>query len=413
MALGCWHHRLGRVGLIGMAFCLLATSLSGCADPTPTPEPVTVRLAHRDFQTEHYKALVQEFTELHPHITVELRNPSLGDADIFAVSPLSASGQQEPDNALSLDPFIRQDQSFDLPDFYPGTVELFRSEGQTWGIPVGVDIIVMYYNQHLLDRNDAPYPEIGWTWDDFLDIALAVRDPGAEVFGYLPTLHTFGAFSFIYQHGGRLFDDLENPTRTAFDDPLTIEAVEWYAKLITEHNVAPTPEQTQTIFGGSERSVYRGIIEGKAAMWMGMLSEWAELSRVPGWDINLGIVPLPSDARSVTAAMVEGYAVSAETQHRDASWRLITFLSRQMPRTLMPARKSLAESEAYEQLVGDEVASAARSSMESAVLITPDLVRFGEALGLFFEAVEEVIDGHSTAEEALSRVQRQCEQWGP
>jgi hypothetical protein len=38
-----------------------------------------------------------------------------------------------------LDPFIEQDESFDLSDFYPATLETFTIEGKTWAIPYGVD----------------------------------------------------------------------------------------------------------------------------------------------------------------------------------------------------------------------------------------------------------------------------------
>jgi len=41
-----------------------------------------------------------------------------------------------------------------------------------WAIPAGVDMLVMFYNQDLFDQYDVPYPEVGWTWGDFLDTAL-------------------------------------------------------------------------------------------------------------------------------------------------------------------------------------------------------------------------------------------------
>jgi len=390
---------------VGLLFCLLAVTLLGCTEATPTPEPVTITLADPDSRTEYFKALVNEFSELYPHITVELRRPGNDDADVFQVSPLS--GREQQGEVLSLDPIINQDQAFDPADFYPGTMGLFRSEGKTWAIPAGVDLMVMYYNQDLLDRYNAPQPEIGWKWDDFLATALAVRDPEAEVFGYVPAPHGFDPFLFIYQHGGRLLDDLENPTHITFDDPLAIEAVEWYANLTTVHKVTPTLEQIKKFFARGRQS----ILQGKVAMWMGMLSEWAELSRAQEMNLNLGVVPLPGDARSFTAAMVNAYAISAETQYPDECWQLVAFLSKQIPGNLMPARKSLVEAAAYEQLVGNEIAVAARSSMENAVLISPDLVVFVDSLGAFIEAVEDVMAGRSTAEEAMSQLQRQYGQW--
>ena len=392
---------------VGLLFSLLAVLLLGCTQATPTPEPVTIALAHPDYQTEYFKSMVNEFSEIYPYITVELHNRSYDDADVFEVNPLAGRNQLGQGEVLSLDPIINEDQSFNPADFYPGTMGLFRSEGKTWAIPAGVDLVVMYYNQDLVDRYNAPQPEAGWTWDDFLNIALAVRDPEAEVFGYLPTPQTFGPLLFIYQHGGRLLDDLQNPTYITFDDPLAIEAVEWYTKLTTEYEVTPTQKQIQKFTAGGRRNAYQTILQGKVAMWMGMVSEYAQLTQAQELNVNLGVVPLPGDARSFTAAMVNGYAISAETQHPDECWQLTAFLSKQIPRNLAPARKSLAESAAYEQLVGKEIAVAARSSIENAVLVTPNLVAFGEPVGAFFEAIDGIMDGRSTAEEAMSQLQRQ------
>ena len=64
---------------------------------------------------------------------------------------------------------------------------------------------------------------------------MSLRDPGADVFGYGPLLDLFDPLTFIYQRGGRIFDDLENPTRTTFDDPLTIDALDWYSRLFFDY----------------------------------------------------------------------------------------------------------------------------------------------------------------------------------
>ena len=385
----------------------------------PTPEPVTIVFAHSGSDADYYEALAQEFNERYPHITVEIRprrpsqqtNP---DADIFVSSSFTLSELREQDDVLSLDPFIEQDASFDLSDFYPGTVEALTREHKVWAIPAGANMLVMFYNQDLFDQYDVPYPEVGWTWDDFLDRALALRDPGASVFGYAPIDRFLDAVSFIYQHGGRLFDDSQNPTRTMFDDPLTIEALEWYARLIHEHNVAPTQKQLYDEDLGGAGSVVVGVYLNKVGLWTGWLSERGGGRRVsdtwPGeWKMRWGMVPLPRDAQSATLTFIEGYFVSSQAQHPDACWRWISFLSEQTPYRLMPARKSLAESAAYERQVGSDVAAVAQASVESAMVPSPRLAEFGGVWGIFWRALDAIISGRSTPEEAMISAQQEAE----
>ena len=150
---------------------------------------------------------------------------SAGDADVFVSSQFALNWLQGESQIRALTPLIEQDETFDRLDFYPGTLELYTREGEVWAIPAGVDLMVMYSQRDLFEANGVPEPEIGWTWDDFYATTLQLRDPVADVYGYAPSLDLFDPLTFIYQHGGRIFDDLENPTGTTFDDPLTVEAL--------------------------------------------------------------------------------------------------------------------------------------------------------------------------------------------
>jgi len=405
--------KVRRLGLSWAFICLMVVSLSACGgEASPTPEPVTITFAYFDTDASYYEALVQGFNERYPHITVELTESNGDQADVFVNSVFALSYLQEQGNILNMGPFIEQDASFDLSDFYPSTVALLTREGKTWAIPAGVNMVVLYYNQDLFDQYGVPYPEAGWTRDDFLDRALALRDPGASVFGYAPIDAFFDALSFIHQHGGWILDDVSNPTRPALDDLLTIEAVEWYASLIHEHNVAPTRDQLyDKDFGNTMES---GVYLNKVGMWLGWLSERGggggmEATWPGKWKMRWGIAPVPRDARTSTLAVVDGYFISSQAQHPEACWRWVSFLSEQMPRDSVPARKSLVESAAYEQLVGHDVAAVARASLEDAVLLSPRLTQFGHVFGAFGRALDRIVSGRSAPQEAMVQAQREAE----
>jgi len=170
--------------------------LAGCAPAAPTREPVTITCAVLEVDAEYLEALVSKFAEGHPQITVELR-PTTGEdlenfeaqsADVLLVSRYLVAHLSEQNKIVDLSSFIEQEEGFDPSDFYPGTVDLLSREGKPWAIPTGVNMGVMYYNRDLFDQYNVPYPQIGWTWDDFLERAVALRDPDAFVFGYGPRL---------------------------------------------------------------------------------------------------------------------------------------------------------------------------------------------------------------------------------
>jgi multiple sugar transport system substrate-binding protein len=405
--------------LVATIVCLLSFTLTGCCESVavPTPVPVTITFACPSSDTAAYRPLVEEFNKTYPHITIELfpiRRSSydldMTTIDVLVGDQYHAIEFRERGDILDLSPILDQDLSFDPTDFHPGVLEAFSGAGGIWAIPSGVDPLVMYYNKDLFDGVDAPYPQGGWTWDGFLDAALAVNDPDNDTFGYVSMPQAIDPLLFIYQHGGKILDDLQDPTRTTYDDSLTIEAVEWYADLVFRHNVIPTPEQMRTAFPG-EDGVFHAVSQNEAGMWVGALSERGGLTwRRRTWPVEWGVVGLPRDAQSMTLINAEGFFISSHTQDREACWRWVKFLSEQPSHRLAPARRSLLASDAYEQEASTEVANAARDSLANAVMLSPRVAAFGEVIEeTFFPAIEAVLARQATPEEALTNAQRQAE----
>jgi len=123
-----------------------------------------------------------------------------------------------------------------------------------------------------------------------------------------------------------------------------------------------------------------------------------------------GVVGLPRDLQPITLIGAQGYSISAHTQQREACWRWVSFLSQQPPSRLAPARKSILESDAYEQKAGKEVAAAARDSLGNAVMISPRLATFSEVIEeTFFPAIDAILEESATPEEALTAAQGEAE----
>jgi multiple sugar transport system substrate-binding protein len=268
---------------------------------------------------------------------------------------------------------------------------------------------MMYYNLDLFDRYGVPYPETDWTWDDFLDAAQAIRDPDAAVYGYACSGYLYETTQWVFSHGGQIFDDMQDLTRTTFDDPLAVEALEWYDDLAHEYDVCITSGEV----GGLDR-VFRVIREGKVGMWSAGYSVRGGRAWPDGSNVKLrfawGIVPLPRDRRSTTGALVSGAAISSQAEHPEAAWKWIAFLSGQAREYAAPVRRSIAESAEFEELVGGDIAAATRATLEDGlVLWSPSaFARFGDELDMLGVAINDVLAGRRTAQEAADWAQRKA-----
>jgi multiple sugar transport system substrate-binding protein len=401
-----------------MIICCVLALVSGCVQATPTPEPVTISFVYGRWEREYYGRLIEMFNEQYPYITVaprEFRNFGQlgnmlqeGQPDTFMIYDNSDQlpALFEQDLLLNLTPFIEQGDGFDIEDFYPAAVASCRLEGQIWAVPASINLEVLYYNKDLFDQNNVPYPRNGWTWNEFMEAAIAISDPDQDIYACAPD--AMEVIPFIYQHGGRLLNNWENPTRTTFDDPLTIEALEWYAKLIHEYNAIPTPEELTNAVKQDNPEAYMWR-RGQTAMYFGSLwDKGGELwGRGGRWSWPWGMVTLPRDRHEATMGFVQSYAISAETAHPDACWKWITFLSEQQHYRLMPARRSRAESAEYEEQAGSEEVAVTRASVEHALVLFASHSRLEEVAQQYAAVFETIASGEMEAADAMIQAQEQ------
>ena len=395
-----------------LSLILLVVLAPGCSALVPTPDPVTISFVHPEDPTGSYDLWVQEFQEQYPYITVEsvsrdsVRASELPKNDVFTASQFELAGYVGEQAILDLTGFIEQDEELDIGDFYPAALDVFRSAGRQWALPFSIDVMIVYYNRDLFDRYGVAYPELGWDWGDFVDTAMAMTDPGADLFGY-GLQHDgesaiFEPVILIYQHGGSIVDDLKAPTRATLDDPLNIEALEFYAALMYDYGVSPTAQEAQRM---GRPYPWRSVMEQKVAMWSTLYSERGGLRWPVQWSFEWGLVPMPRDQMAGTLALADGFFISAESEHPDAAWQWVRFLSRKMAPFQVPSRRSLAESAEYEQLVGRDVAVPARAAIADAILVYPEVLGFETAMSAMFEAFAQIRTGEVTPDIAMSAAQ--------
>ncbi len=392
---------------------LLAFVGVACAKPTPTPEPVAIRFACLEADVAYYEPLVAEFSRSHPNVVVTLLPKSWqnldrtgpGEADVLLVRG-GLNERIEQGAFLSLDVWLSADESFDKADFYPGMLPLFARDGKTWAVPVAADVMVMYYNQDLFDERGLAYPSVGWTWDEFLNAAINLRDTATGLYGFAPINSSEYILPFVMAHGGQLVDSWQNPTRVGFDDPQVIEAVDRYASLIYDYGVSPTDEEARQSFGGGQYAIYSGILAGRFGLWADLYSTRGGLTWPQQWEFAWGATTIPRAPEAASMALMEALAISSEAEQPEACWQWVSFLSRRVPGRLAPVRRSLAESKTFEEQAGADVAAAVHFSLEDATIIPPDMPALYYELGPVWDrAIKAVLSGELLALEALSQAQ--------
>jgi multiple sugar transport system substrate-binding protein len=325
------------------------------ASPTASTsnETIIVRFAVTDQLQRQIQPLIDAFTAENEAIDVQMvlteaTNTEAYHRSVAETADVFISTSQRhpsPQYLLDLRPFIERDDTFDAADFFPHL--LVEDDGRVRTIPVSAGYHVVYYHKALFDAANVPYPENGWTVDEFLDTARQMtRRDGDEVtqWGYLPVSPVWSPL---------LAAQLEAPIGRSGNPRLAgadvVAAVGWLAELFTHHQVSPwLPLYRGDSTGGPTRAQLIG--NDQAAMWEGAVSHY------PQWNTqveNMGIVAMPLVNGALFAEpLITGYSISAGTANADAAWRLVSFLSRQAPVSFfeqysVPARRSVAEAANY------------------------------------------------------------------
>ena len=213
------------------------------------------------------------------------------------------------------------DQKLADPANYPPELnELYTLDGVQYGLPKDYDTIAVFYNKALFDKAGVEYPSKDWTWEEMREKAKAVSTKLDGVYGVAGNVagghETY--YNTMLQAGGTIIS--EDKKKSGFDDPKSIEGLQYIRDLIADKSM-PTPAEL------SDTPANQMFLNGRAAMfWAGSWSN-AELL---GSDLkkDIEVAPLPAGPDG-SATVIHGLtnAVSAKSENKPAAQAFQAFLS--------------------------------------------------------------------------------------
>ncbi|MFJ6418758.1 ABC transporter substrate-binding protein [Paeniglutamicibacter sp. NPDC091659] len=199
-------------------------------------------------------------------------------------------------------------------DFAPGSLDILKNKGKTYGIPFDISTMLVYYNADLLKASNAPEPKVGWTFDDFEATAKAATHD--KKYGFAVGMGDFQWQALPIAKSGvqpATADGTLDLTNPAF-----VEASNWYSSLVTEQKVAaPVASASDTGWGETQ---YSG---GNAAMAVD--GTWNAVGYLEN-DSNFtaGMAPLPTGPNGNKSLILgSGYGISKDCKNKDAALKVL------------------------------------------------------------------------------------------
>ncbi len=240
--------------------------------------------------------------------------------DVFWMHSNEAERYMSNDMLLDLTDRIADSDSIDMSKYPEDITELYTYDGKNYAIPKDVDTIALWYNKTMFDEAGLEYPTADWTWDDLYNAAKALTKDGVYGFACSATNNQAGYYNLIYDKGGYVIND--DKTASGYDDPKTIEAMQFFEKMIQE-GIMPSQE---TMSESSEDVLLGSGTIAMTTQGSWMLSSFKDNEYVTQ---NCDCVELPKDAETGKRVSIYnglGWAASATTEHPDEAWQLIEYL---------------------------------------------------------------------------------------
>jgi multiple sugar transport system substrate-binding protein len=226
----------------------------------------------------------------------------------------------------SLDSYIATDKAA-VDSFYadvsPQLLANFRQldspGGKTYFIPIGYNVMSIWYNRKLFKSLGIAEPVPDWTWSDFEKAATKFAGSASGRLGFAIGAPAPGPFTDVYPwvltNGGGILNS--DQTKCTANSPANVEAAAFVRGLVTKKLVNQP--------GGSYNAFNEAGV-GKLGMFGAGI--WPNTSiPLSQAQINdtFAIVPWPKQTASGTPVGVGGFPMFKSTKNKKALWEFIKF----------------------------------------------------------------------------------------
>jgi multiple sugar transport system substrate-binding protein len=227
--------------------------------------------------------------------------------------------------------------------------QLDNLNGHTYFIPIGYNVMSIWYNRKLFSTLGLPEPTPGWTWDEFETDCAKIAGSSSNRLGFAIGAPTPGPFTDVYPwvltNGGGILN--ADQTQCTADSPECIEAATFVRNLVSKK---------YTNQPGGTYNAFNSAAAGDLGMFGAGIWPNTDIPLSQS-DINqqFAIVPWPQKTKSGTPVGVGGFPMFKSAKNKKALWEFIKYsISEEFQQGPvvnfggdMPIRQSAARSQSF------------------------------------------------------------------
>ena len=284
-----------------------------------------------EVQKPVFDEIIEKFETENPDIDVDLQltpwsqywtklDAAMGSnsaADVFWMNTYlpkyAEAGVLEP-----LDEYIEKDE-INMDDYVSVLKDSYNYKDVQYCIPKGMDTVQVFFNKAIFEKYGVEEPQTGWTWEDMTDIAKQLKtkitEAGSDEYPILMELDAQPSFfNFINQSGGFVLS--EDMKTAGFDQKGTVKAFSDMVSLMDE-GLMPGSEVLSDTKGTDLFLSQKGAILFMGSWKTSVIDEASFADQI-------GTIAMPAkEAGNQSVIGGLGYAINANSENKDASWKLV------------------------------------------------------------------------------------------
>lgn len=380
--------------------------------------------------TKIVDGIVADFESANPDIDVNaIYAGNYNDARVKALAALQSGDPAQLSVMFSIDvhelmdldaivPFddvvTTQEEKDWLAGFYPALMANGKVDGKTYGVPFQRSTIVMYYNKDMFRAAGLDPEKPPTSWEELAEMGAALTtknaDGNVEQWGAMipSTGYPYWMFGALTKQQGQVLMNQEG-NEVYFNNPKVIDALNYWKDLSSKHGVMPEG----TIEWGTLR---QNFLEQKTAIMWHSTGNLTTVKNKAEFDFGVAMLPAGSELGSPTGGGNFHIFKASSESERAAALKLVRFMTspEQAARWSIETGYMGVSPAAYETPELMEYvktfppAAVARDQLQHA---TAELSthQAGRVRKLLDDAIQSVLSGQSSAEDALNKAQKQAD----
>jgi multiple sugar transport system substrate-binding protein len=322
--------------LMTIMLLLIAFTLSACNE-TKKLEPVEIhyQIYHTKnldgfFSEEKLENAAANFHKLNPQITVtidyleslELMYSTHNDINLLEsdkpqdITPFDLSKIPLAEKKGLLLDLIKFQSSSDARniDINPNILDTFTVNGKLFMLPYVAYPKVIFYNKAFFDAAHIPYPQDGWTWEQFREISKKIKPKSG--YGSELRYDPYTLDVLMGSTGKRMLSPNGDTSVGYLDSPEAISKIEWLNAYYKDDELKSGPISGLTASFETEQ--------------IGMILNATSVSQFyASLQDRLGIASLPHFEGGKRANLIgfSGFAISQKSKHPQEAWKFIEYLT--------------------------------------------------------------------------------------